>query len=554
MTISVTQSKVVYNGNGSTSTWDIPFPFLSKNDLKVYRVNAQGMSSLLQSGYTVHEDTHVLTYPIAGNETDILTSDEKLVILRSTPQVQEIGFNAQDALDPSVLELGYDKAMMIAQELKEQMGRSLQWGPADDFSGDPSSYLIQAQQAAVQAQSAWDNIEQTIDSKQDVLTAGEGIVIENNVISAPDGTPFTQSGHISNCITTVARDISLALSSGVLTLQKGSVLYIPAGFEEDGTTLKFTSVTTQADSAMSAWGTDEQIFVFGDANGDVNRMSVSRCFSGSTAPSSPANHSVWYDTTHNLIKQYDSDASEWSDAGYSFPIALVTNASSAVTSIDKIFNGFGYIGSTVFALPGVQGLIPNGRYSDGSLKNTTFTLQAVKTLSFANTDNARRVITLSAEGLLDAPQDTVYHAADNYNKNSSGAVQSIVQCGILRTSAGVIVAFGAKTIFHATEVAETASAGMSSGKYMELTVGASGSSYTAPATGWLVVTATSTDSNQYVEVSSSTLAYKVYAPASAESLKLSVPVKQGDLATLSYSTGTISDLKFVFAEGTKWEG
>lgn len=62
-------------------------------------------------------------------------------------------------------------------------------------------------------------------------------------------------------------------------------------------------------------------------------------------------------------------------------MAVVSVNSTGIQSIDQVFNGFGYIGSTVFALPGVKGLIPNGRNADGSLKNIEFTIDSVKTVT-----------------------------------------------------------------------------------------------------------------------------------------------------------------------------
>ena len=50
------------------------------------------------------------------------------------------------------------------------------------------------------------------------------------------------------------------------------------------------------------------------------------------------------------------------------PIAIVSSrgVDDKFASIDQVFNGFGYIGSTVFALPGVKVQIPNGRNEDGT--------------------------------------------------------------------------------------------------------------------------------------------------------------------------------------------
>ncbi len=206
MTVSITQTKVLYTGNGETTQWDIPFPFLDKEDLKVYLVEEDGSTLLLNTDYSV--DTHLskLTYPLQTNGVEPLTSNQRLLIMRDTPLVQETAFDAQDALDPDVLEKGYDKAMLIAQEFAEQLGRTLKISPtetsadktADEYfreleedvllAENAATAAAQAQQSAQAAadgvQSVLDNIDAALAAKQDALTAGTDITLNNNVISA----------------------------------------------------------------------------------------------------------------------------------------------------------------------------------------------------------------------------------------------------------------------------------------------------------------------------------------------------------------------------------
>ena len=47
------------------------------------------------------------------------------------------------------------------------------------------------------------------------------------------------SSNVTNCITGIPQDIKLELSSGTLTLKAGSKVYVPNGFEQDGTTKKY---------------------------------------------------------------------------------------------------------------------------------------------------------------------------------------------------------------------------------------------------------------------------------------------------------------------------
>lgn len=100
------------------------------------------------------------------------------------------------------------------------------------------------------------------------------------------------------------------------------------------------------------------------------------CF-GTTDSLGTTNYHFWYDTGNNIIKYYETDGYIYN---LSFPVCFCTSdSSSQVTSIDQVFNGFGYIGSTVFLLPGVKDLNFNGRNEDGSCKNRLYTETSVKT-------------------------------------------------------------------------------------------------------------------------------------------------------------------------------
>lgn len=50
-----------------------------------------------------------------------------------------------------------------------------------------------------------------------------------------------------NCITKIPQDIKIELNNGILTLKAGSKIYVPNGFEQDGITKKFITVTVSND-------------------------------------------------------------------------------------------------------------------------------------------------------------------------------------------------------------------------------------------------------------------------------------------------------------------
>ena len=163
--------------------------------------------------------------------------------------------------------------------------------------------------------------------------------------------------NITNCITAIPQDIKLELVDGVMTLKAGSKVYKANG----------ESITISGDLVVAQGGTNTGAFAFYRSdNNTVYTVIASQTFSGTTAPESPAITTTWLDTEAKDVKVYDG--TQWV-GGVSLPLCIFDNQDGKVTAVGQIFNGFGYIGSTAFILPGVKGLAPYGRNEDGSLKN-----------------------------------------------------------------------------------------------------------------------------------------------------------------------------------------
>jgi len=179
--------------------------------------------------------------------------------------------------------------------------------------------------------------------------------------------------NITNCLLEVPQDIKLELVDGVLTLKEGSKVYVPNGLNI------FDEIIIQDDLQLVGIDTVAQsVFIYYRA-GNLVRGSITITTSGTTPPET----GIFYNTDDNTIKYYLDGNLQ--GEGYSLPLGIVTMAGNGTTdiySIDQVFNGFGYIGSTVFALPGVKGLIPNSRNEDKSLKNKEFTISKVITKTF----------------------------------------------------------------------------------------------------------------------------------------------------------------------------
>lgn len=163
--------------------------------------------------------------------------------------------------------------------------------------------------------------------------------------------------NITNCITAIPQDIKLELVDGVMTLKAGSKVYKANG----------ESITISGDLVAAQGGTNTGAFAFYRSdNNTVYTVIASQTFSGTTAPASPVTTTTWLDMGAKDVKVYDG--TQWV-GGVSLPLCTFDNQDGKVTAVGQIFNGFGYIGSTAFILPGVKGLAPYGRNEDGSLKN-----------------------------------------------------------------------------------------------------------------------------------------------------------------------------------------
>lgn len=263
---------------------------------------------------------------------------------------------------------------------------------------------------------------------------------------------------ITNCITAIPQDIKLELNNGTLTLKAGSKVY-----KADGTV-----VPVSQDASLQDWGTNEKVLVFYRNYSVIPVMSINRCYSGSNAPNSPTNGGYWLDTTNKVIKQYNSSTTSWDNTSLSLPIAIVTmvgDGTSKIASIDQVFNGFGYIGSTRFTLgSGVKVLAPNGRNTDGSLNSIEYTL---KFSIFSRYGNNSTIYYTDGNGVNNygpyyeqsekpSTRGLWYNPDDNYMRLSTdNATWTIVKqafIGIIKTdSTGRITSFKPKTTFQATD-------------------------------------------------------------------------------------------------------
>jgi len=371
-------------------------------------------------------------------------------------------------------------------------------------------------------------------------------------ITVPTKISDLTNGAITNCITEIPQDIKVEYSGNVITLKSGSKVYVP-----NGSGVFDTVTTTQDLSVTLGSSTNGQCFIYKNPGNYINYQSLSTSVSGTTDSLSGTPWHLWFDTTNNIINRYAADGTTASP-GQSLPFCIVNVSGGQITSIDQVFNGFGYIGSTVFALPGVKGLIPNGRNADGTLKSTALNITAVKTQTSSTVGNNMILRMYSNGSMYWSTGNTYYDPFTNYTM-AGGSKDTAVHVGTLSTTTGgVIASFNTKTTFHAVDYSDTefiAHQAMPSDRYIDLTLGATHSNYTAPADGYVTFVKVSGAANEVVLLSNTTAKLIRTGMISYEDnqwLSASIPVSKGDVFIAEYTaSGDTKAFRFVYANGIK---
>ena len=125
MTVSSQTAKVSYAGNGSTTTFAVPFYFLADGHLRVSKRSADGTETtlVLTTNYTVSGAGN----PSGGSVTLLVApaTGQTITVSRNVPLTQETDYQANDPFPAESHERALDKITMEVQQLNEVLGRSL---------------------------------------------------------------------------------------------------------------------------------------------------------------------------------------------------------------------------------------------------------------------------------------------------------------------------------------------------------------------------------------------------------------------------------------------
>lgn len=275
----------------------------------------------------------------------------------------------------------------------------------------------------------------------DASASAAAVSAQEAANSAVAARPLSDK-NITNCITEIPQDIKLKLVDGVMTLKAGSKVYKANG----------ESITISGDLVAAQGGTNTGAFAFYRSdNNTVYTVIASQTFSGTTAPANPFTTTTWLDTGAKDVKVYDG--TQWV-GGVSLPLCTFDNQNGKVTAVTQVFNGMGYIGNSVYALPGVKGLIPNGFNADGSLSNAEF--EVANVLITTNTGSTDKRNIVFNNGWMGHPRQSYYNIEDNRNYRTNNDETDIIITTTIIAAAveyvkGRVTSLTPKTVFHAVD-------------------------------------------------------------------------------------------------------
>ena len=378
--------------------------------------------------------------------------------------------------------------------------------------------------------------------------------------------------YTTNRILEIPQTVKAELNNGVITIKAGTKVYIPNGFETDGITRKFDIIILTKDLTYTEPTSNAltlPLFVSSNGNGLFRRGNNN---SGKTVPDNYTG--AFYNLTTNKMESYNDGSLS---VTMSLPICICTNSATTgnnIVSVDQIFNGFGYIGSTVFALPGVKYQFADGRNEDGTYKSITKTFDNVSLVSYSYqiTGTERQPLSINDQGTLiltyrhvmqnnqPALGDTVLYKPEineTFRSDGSGVFaksrEIIIATGISTNSAFNITSFEPLEVQTINSYQRTELAGMSmpSNKYINLTLGASGTTYTAPANGWVYICLDGPNSH-YVQISCDNIPEYTNHNGVTSYVSLLVPVTEGTTFSVQYvGLSKVVCFRFIYAQGSQ---
>lgn len=403
-------------GDGVTHTnpFDVPFEFFEEGDLNVY---VDGVLKTITTDYIVtggSGSTGSISMTVVG-----ASGGSTVVITRNIDLERTTDFPSSGPFDVSSLNNELDKMIAIQADLKSRIDRSIQ---ASDYDEDASVILpskddrkgkllaFNSSTGDVEVGATVSGVTALTDVASDIETLAD---IE-------DGTVATDSisglAAVSSDVTTVASNISNVSNVGANILHVENV---------SNNMLSVTSAVTNAATANAALATFQESFV-----------------SGATAPTSPTDGDLWYDTANTQLRVYVASSSQWEIAGTYLDALTKTHvftATAGQTSFVTDDSGDTLSiytnGNTFVYKNGVRLTIGTSSTNDYYITGNTITLNAPATLNDVLLVEVFTKFTSVQEASLDQKVTDAATSATDAANSATSAASSLSSIGSAVTDA-----------------------------------------------------------------------------------------------------------------------
>lgn len=261
MTVSLTTTKHVYNGDGVTVNWPYTFPIIASTDIVVYKTASDGSISLVASGYTVNTGSNTVTYPNSGSP---LAVGEKVTLIREVPLTQLTDYQNNGAFNAETLESALDKVTLIGQQLNEALSRSVKFpvdetptqDDTDEFLSDvqasQSAAATSATAAAASASAAATSASAAATSATASATSATASAGSATTAATQATTATAQATNASTSATNAANSATAAAGSATAAAGSATTATTQATTATTQATNASTSATNAANSATAA--------------------------------------------------------------------------------------------------------------------------------------------------------------------------------------------------------------------------------------------------------------------------------------------------------------
>lgn len=373
MTISSTTNKIIFNGNGATTSFPFTFPAIEAADIFAYYTNSLGTITTLTQGSGTTQYQVSITAAVPPNPTGAggtvtynpsgvpIAAGTTLTILRTQPLTQTTSLANQGNLYPSVIEQALDSLLAQTQQLNELLGRNITVAVSDPAP------------AALPAAAARAGKYLVFDSAGNPTASG----------TTPAGTP------VSAAMLPVLAAATLALARTAMGLGNIVVENIGAGLQDDGASnlrvnLEITTADTINQTVSSAFHNTQRV-----ATGAITYAlpRANTLWNGFTFQ--VENLQTGGDVTFSVnaadtFQNYSSGTSFIIGRGAS--IEIWTDASASGTWYYRLSGGKKLVGDTAYTItPGDRTV----------LTNTAFTASRIWTLPTAASVKAGTLVAIS---------------------------------------------------------------------------------------------------------------------------------------------------------------